>query len=79
MIDFPKFWPQSFFPMFFLFFGGQPRSLDNDLGTIMKCGEEFDWQRINFVLEAGAKEKVEGMNSALVWMCLDPGKVMLER
>ena len=40
----------------------------------MKCGEEFDWQRINFVLEAGGGEHLEGMERALVWMCLDPGK-----
>ena len=29
----------------------QPRSLDNDLGAIIKAAEEFEWQRISFVLE----------------------------
>ena len=72
MIDFPTFRPPNIFWNFLN--PVKPRSLDNDLGTIMKCGEEFDWQRINFVLEAGAGEQVEGMNSALVWMCLDPGR-----
>ncbi len=28
------------------------RLLDNDLGSVMKAGEEFQWERINFVLEA---------------------------
>lgn len=28
------------------------RGLDADLGTIMKAAEPFEWQRINFVLEA---------------------------
>ena len=69
---FPNFGPNHF--LTFLGHCVKPRSLDNDLGTIMKCGEEFDWQRINFVLEAGGGEHVEGMDRALVWMCLDPGK-----
>lgn len=28
------------------------RHLDGDLGAIIKAADEFDWQRINFVLEA---------------------------
>lgn len=28
------------------------RTLDADLSTVMKAGEEFDWQRIPFILEA---------------------------
>ena len=30
------------------------RHLDSDLGTIMKSAEEFDWNRVNFILEVGA-------------------------
>ena len=29
-----------------------PRSLDADLGSLVKAAEEFDWERISFVLEA---------------------------
>lgn len=28
------------------------RSLDNDLGNVMRAAEPFEWNRINFVLEA---------------------------
>lgn len=28
------------------------RSLDSDLGAIMKAGQTFEWERIPFVLEA---------------------------
>lgn len=30
----------------------QLRLLDQDLATVLKAGEEFQWDRINFVLEA---------------------------
>lgn len=29
--------------------------LDNDLSSVMRAGEPFDWKRINFVLEAGSR------------------------
>lgn len=48
-----------FFQFFYLFLNRifsivyplQARLLDNDLGAVVKAGESFDWQRINFVLE----------------------------
>jgi hypothetical protein len=36
----------------FLNIDSQLRLLDKDLGSVMKAGEEFDYQRIAFVLEA---------------------------
>ena len=33
----------------------QPRLLDQDLGAIMKAGEDFEWQRIAFILEVGCQ------------------------
>ena len=30
-----------------------PRHLDNDLGAVMKSGEDFSWERVPFVLEVG--------------------------
>ncbi len=30
-----------------------PRALDADLQILVKAGEEFDWERISFILEAG--------------------------
>ena len=31
------------------------RMLDNDLSSVMRAAEPFDWKRINFVLEAGSR------------------------
>ena len=30
-----------------------PRSLDTDLGAVLKAAEPFDWERIPFILEVG--------------------------
>ena len=38
--------------------GPNPRSLDGDLGSLCKAGEEFNWERISFVLEAGISESI---------------------
>ena len=29
------------------------RHLDQDLATVMRAGESFDWNRVSFILEAG--------------------------
>ena len=29
------------------------RHLDSDLATVMKSAEEFDWNRVSFILEVG--------------------------
>eukprot|EP00435_Cladocopium_sp_Y103_P045988 s722_g13.t1 len=35
------------------------RHLDTDLGTIMKSAEDFDWNRVSFILEAHGKSLEE--------------------
>ena len=41
----------------------QPRLLDQDLGAIMKAGEEFEWQRIAFILEVGCQNMLHAFAS----------------
>ena len=42
-----------FLPDYFLYFLLMIlRHLDSDLGTVLKSGEPFDWNRISFILEA---------------------------
>ena len=47
------------------------RSLDQDLGAIMKVGEEFDWQRINFVLEVAWRSPLMILSSKVRSKCVN--------
>jgi hypothetical protein len=44
----------------------QPRLLDQDLGAIMKAGEEFEWQRIAFILEVGCQNPLHAFASLAI-------------
>lgn len=53
VIGFSGFILLSFFLVFLPFSSLRPcRLLDGDLGAVMRAGEDFNWERINFVLEA---------------------------
>lgn len=51
-----------------------PRNLDNDLGGLVKAGEEFDWERISFVLEATGFQPIVGSYLANAKRGLTPQK-----
>ena len=52
--EFDWFFSDILFFLIFLFFSMhlRTRHLDTDLSTVMRAAEDFDWKRINFVLEA---------------------------
>jgi hypothetical protein len=61
--------------LFFSFF--VPRLLDADLTAVLKAAENFDWERISFVLEASPWSSIAASSCTLHFFFLGFARVLL--
>lgn len=56
------------FVRFFIFFPSWPRSLDTDLGAVLKAAEPFEWERIPFILEVRPGQRpIAPTGNIVIW------------